>query len=490
MKNPIITLAAVLLATQTAFSSDELSLRIYSGKRDTVTVEKQTIVGVTDPGASATINGTNVKVYKTGSFGGEVSLQPGENDITVTVKKGNATATESFNIFRKEKNDVAVRPNSLDNEKTMNYDSPIYVKTTQGAYLQFGNGDDRLGGSKMGFLVPDINLKIDGEKGELYRVRLSQNRFAYIPKEYTEPSTSWTPVVNTGSWNITNQGTFDRVSVSLPTKLAYQYRTDIDPSMITIDIFGATDNSNWITQRTLNLGIIDYVTYEQTEGDVYRVIIKLKEKYQWGFSIGYNGSALTIDVRHRPSSQGLKGLKIGLDAGHGGEYPGAISPSGLKEKDLNLDIVLKLRDMLEKAGATVVLTRDSDTGPSMTERKRILKEANVDLSLSIHNNSGGGALTSPGTAALYKHTFDRPLAVAIASRILEMDVPFYGLVGNFNFSLNGPTDYPNMLVEGLFMSSLQEEELLADPDFRTKMARQIFLGLEDYMKEVKNSLKK
>ena len=42
-----------------------------------------------------------------------------------------------------------------------------------------------------------------------------------------------------------------------------------------------------------------------------------------------------------------------------------------------------------------------------------------------------------------------------------------------------------MLVEGLFMSSLEEENLLADPEFRTRMARQIMLGLEDYMREAR-----
>ena len=131
------------------------------------------------------------------------------------------------------------------------------------------------------------------------------------------------------------------------------------------------------------------------------------------------------------------------------------------------------------------LTRDSDTEPSMTERKRILRDAGVDISISVHNNAGGGPLASPGTSALYKHSFDRPLAVSIARRLLELDVTFYGLVGNFNFSLNGPTDYPNMLVEGLFMSSLEEENLLADPEFRTRMARQIMLGLEDYMRETR-----
>ncbi|MCH5347526.1 MAG: N-acetylmuramoyl-L-alanine amidase, partial [Muribaculaceae bacterium] len=454
MKRLFLTMIAV--AALPAFAAEGLPLKIYSGNRDTVTTATQVVVAVTEPGATATINGTTARVYPTGSFGAEVALIPGDNEVTVVAEKNGETARKTFHIFRKEAGTVDAGSNvdPLAGERTTSLDNPIYVTTTPGAYLQFGNGDDRLGGSKMGYLVPGITLKVDGEKGDLYRVALSKTRFAYIEKQYTVAASAGNPIVNTGSWSVTNTGRTDRVSVSLPTRLAYQYRTELAPSVITVDLFGATDNSNWITQRTLDLGIIDYVDFQQVESDVYRVIIHLKEKYQWGFSIDYQGNTLTIDVRHRPENVGMKGLVVGLDAGHGGEYSGAVSPSGLKEKDLNLDIVLKLRDMLERAGATVVLTRDGDTGPSMTERKRIWKEANVDIAISVHNNSGGGALSSPGTAAFYKHTFDRPLAEVILRRVLELDVPLFGLVGNFNFSLNGPTDYPNMLVEGLFMSSL------------------------------------
>ena len=85
----------------------------------------------------------------------------------------------------------------------------------------------------------------------------------------------------------------------------------------------------------------------------------------------YQGNMLVIAVRHRPKSLDLADLTIGLDAGHGGEFPGARSPSGLLEKDVNLDIILKMADMLRAKGAKVVLTREGDTGPSMTERKRI-----------------------------------------------------------------------------------------------------------------------
>ena len=487
----------VLMLPVSAIAADTLPLKIYSGKADTVTTAAITVVGVTTPGATASICGRDAKVYPlTGSFGASVDLAPGANTITVKASKDGETAEKTYSVFRAEPKPAKAKKEltpeqAASSQMTVSYANPVYVKTLPGAYLQYGNGDDRLGGSKIGFIDSGISLKADGEKGSLYRVALSESgRFAYIPKSYTESTDCVAPVVNTGSWSITNSGRADRITVGLPVRLAYTYDTSSDPSMIAVDIYGATDNSNWITQRTLDLGMIDHVDFEQPASDVYRVKIYLKDKYQWGFTVGYEGTNLVINVRHRPESLSFKGLKVGLDAGHGGEYPGAISPSGLKEKDLNLDIILKLADMLRKAGAEVVLTRDGDTGPSMTERKRIWREAGVDISLSVHNNSGGGALASPGTAALYKHAFDRDFAACIARRILQLDVPFFGLVGNFNFSLNGPTDCPNMLVEGLFMSSLEEEALLADPDFRTRMARQIYLGLEDYLNMVKASLKK
>ena len=54
--------------------------------------------------------------------------------------------------------------------------------------------------------------------------------------------------------------------------------------------------------------------------------------------------------------------------------------------------------------------------------------------------------------------------------MLSLGLADFGLTGNFNFSLNSPTEYPNALVEVLFMSSLAEEELLADPDYRKQLA--------------------
>lgn len=476
-------LAMLCAATALVAAAHDEPINIYSGAPDTTHAAETTIVAATIPGATATINGEAVDVYRTGSFAKKVALQPGVNTFKIGIKKDDLAVVKNIEIYR---DTAAVKPAPAEAAETR-FIEPRWVETTPGAYLQYGNGDDRLGGSKMGFIDEGIVLKAVGEKGSLYCVMLGDNRTAYLPKEYATAASA--PVtsgaVNTGSWSVADAGDVDRVTVALPRRLAYSYATDLVPSAITVDLYGATDNSNWITQRTLTLGIIDYVDFRQVDSDVYRIIMRLKPGVQWGFHVGYQGNSLTIDVRHRPASLALKNLTIGLDAGHGGRYPGAYSPSGLKEKDVNLDIVNHIKTILESKGAKVVMTRTDDSGPSMSERKRIWREAKVDLAVSVHNNAGCNALTSPGTAVLYKHLFCRPMAQAVTARLLETGLPLFGIVQNFNFSLNGPTEFPEVLVEGMFMSSLEEEERLADPEFRRLVAQKIVAGIEDYLKSAR-----
>ena len=73
--------------------------------------------------------------------------------------------------------------------------------------------------------------------------------------------------------------------------------------------------------------------------------------------------------------------------------------------------------------------------------------------------------------------------------MLELGVPDFGLTGNFNFSLNAPTEYPNALVECLFMSSLPDEEMIADPATHKPIAEKVVAGLEEYLQNVKKSRK-
>jgi N-acetylmuramoyl-L-alanine amidase len=84
---------------------------------------------------------------------------------------------------------------------------------------------------------------------------------------------------------------------------------------------------------------------------------------------------------------GLKVKRVIIDAGHGGHDTGAIGPTGVREKDVALSVVLKLKEKLEAQGLEVVLTRDDDTFIALDERTRIANREHGDLFISIHCNA-------------------------------------------------------------------------------------------------------
>jgi len=80
--------------------------------------------------------------------------------------------------------------------------------------------------------------------------------------------------------------------------------------------------------------------------------------------------------------------KIVIDPGHGGHDPGAIGSYGLKEKDVNLDIALRLSSILRTQGLEVILTRSEDIFLSLPQRTQIANQAEAQAFISIHANSG------------------------------------------------------------------------------------------------------
>ncbi|MCR5709374.1 MAG: N-acetylmuramoyl-L-alanine amidase [Bacteroidales bacterium] len=478
----IILTATLLLATLCDINAGITFRRARAYSRDTVTDSKYYLVCITDPGNLAAVNGQQVKVYKTGTFGKQLKLTEGDNRIEVTLFKGTEVETRELHVFYVPGHGITSRPAAAPQLE----DRLFYVQTKELAYLQYGSGSDRLGGSKMGFLDPGIVLKVVGQIGDLYKVQLSANRYAFIHTEDVEFSPRSSHTVNTNNIGISNLDDRDRIRLSLPERLPYASRTSLDPTAITVEVFGAMNNSNWVTQYD-ELGMVDYVDLRQTESDVLQLYIKLKEKYSWGYSVRYDGNALVIEVKHSPKNLSLKGLTIGLDAGHGGDAPGAVSNTGLRESDVNMSIVRETEKLLRKKGAKVVLSRTDDSALTMPERKKIFLDAGIDLLVSVHNNAGGSPLSAMGTSTYFKHITNRDLAATLLRHMLELDVPNFGLTGNFNFSLNAPTEYPNALVECLFMSSLPDEEFLADPANHSKIAEKIVEGLEDYLGQVADS---
>ncbi|WP_428655203.1 N-acetylmuramoyl-L-alanine amidase family protein [Runella sp.] len=367
-------------------------------------------------------------------------------------------------------------------------DSAFYVRTKgPSASLSYGLGEDRLGGAKMGHVDSLVLFKVTGKYKDLYRVRLTHQLSAWISQSLTRRDTNVRVPLQylTTSWRVSGDNRFDYVSIPLPERLPYRSWQEMNPSRIIVDVFGATANTNWITQLRSAVEIKN-VDYEQVADEQFRITISLRHAQHWGYAIGYEGRRLVIRITHQPEKVRLKNLTIAVDAGHGGSNLGAIGlRSKQLEKDLNLSIALHLQKELEQKGATVIMTRVNDTLINNSDRVLNFRKLKPDLLISIHNNAAGDTTKSRGTSTYYKHLGYRSLSQAVLKRLLDMGLDEYGNVGRFNFALNSQTEYPNILVEGAFMSYPYDEALLLDDKFRKKMAQQIRKGVEDWLKQVR-----
>ncbi|MBO0937707.1 N-acetylmuramoyl-L-alanine amidase [Fibrella sp. HMF5335] len=388
-------------------------------------------------------------------------------------------------------------------------DTLLTVRTrTNLTSLYYGQGTDRLGGAKRETLDSGVVLRITGVADNLYRVRLAPNQTGFVPMEQvradsvpklqpdsllnTLPAALPRPALLTGNWTVYGDSLFDYIAIRLPERLPYQSATELAPNRLTLDIFGATINTNWITQlRTLQT--VERVWFEQVGDEHIRVFIALKTPRHgpthWGFSLYYQRTTLMIRLRRPPAGRSLRGMVIAVDAGHGGSNTGGKGiQTGQLEKDLALDVARRLQTYLTKAGARVVMVRETDTTLGPTDRIRAMRKLLPNLLVSIHFNSsavqplrraGSGGAGARGLSTYYKHLGFRPWSQAVLTELLaKLPLPEFGNVGNFNFFFNSPTDYPNLLVEGPFLSNPADEALATDPNFRQKMAKAIWKGLK------------
>ena len=220
-------------------------------------------------------------------------------------------------------------------------------------------------------------------------------------------------------------------------------------------------------------------------------------------------------------------LVIAIDPGHGGEDPGAIGPTGLKEKDVVLAIALQLRERLNaKPGVRVLLTRDSDFFVPLGERVKKAERVQADLFVSIHadafftpeargasvfalsqggassaaarwmanrenqSDSVGGVSVKVKDAQVMRAMLDMSTTAQIKdslrvgsevlSRIGKVGKLHRGEVEQASFAVLKAPAIPSILVETAFISNPQEEDKLRDADYRTKLVEALFTGIDRY----------
>ena len=150
---------------------------------------------------------------------------------------------------------------------------------------------------------------------------------------------------------------------------------------------------------------------------------------------------------------------------------------------LALSVALKLQKALQAEGAKVIMTRTNEKFFDNKERILFYRDTVPDLLISIHLNSSADPIRSGGTSTFYRYIGFRNLSNSIYKRMLELGLKEYGNNSSFNFMLNSPIEYPNALVEMLFLSNPAEEALIMDEAFQQQAADKMVQGIKDFLQE-------
>lgn len=320
-----------------------------------------------------------------------------------------------------------------------------------------------------------------------------------------------------------------------------------NPDRIVIDISGVSGNAVSLVSRTAGKGVVQKLRAGPRENGL-RVVLDVSAPVDpKSFNIlpnGGYGHRLVVDLFGKSAKQAEptqapqepgspavrvteKPIIVAIDAGHGGEDPGALSRHGLREKDVVLSIARKLAKLVnDQPGMRAVLTRDGDYYVGLRDRVNKARESQADLFVSIHCNAFSHSEMSGTAVYVVSHKGatseyarwvankensadmvggieiqdkDNELAAVLIdlSQTATMEASFdlgnrmLESLGNVNnlqkphvqqaaFVVLKAPDIPSVLIETAFLTNPHEERLLGSDEYRTKMARSMLDGVKGY----------
>lgn len=321
-----------------------------------------------------------------------------------------------------------------------------------------------------------------------------------------------------------------RVVIDLSRPVDYKVNRLSKPDRLYFDLSGAQIPKEIKKNLSVEDGLLKSIRAGQFNIDTVRIVLDIDRIESYNVFFFDDPTRLIIDVNAEKTESILTKKVVVIDPGHGGHDPGAVGPTGLREKDVVLDIALKLREILSKDPTLDVhLTRDHDIFIPLEERTAIARKKEADLFISIHANA------SPNRAARGVETYllnwtndEEAIRVAARENYISMkrmkekmtaykndverilndlsrdykrdeSLKLAHLVQNsiisdiggerrmINLGVKQALFYvlvgasmPSILAEVSFISNPEEEKLLAKDGYREAIARSIASGIKRY----------
>ena len=341
-------------------------------------------------------------------------------------------------------------------------------------------------------LTPLINGGVDNIVGEQNGYYLLQSgvwidsRYVKVVNNKALPSNKITAV------KIKDNGSYTDISFEMPVNAVFSI--DAASSVLTLKIHNTIGIKN--VSPVPGTAIFNTIGYKYVNGvSQYTFNLKKPDNY-FGYYAQYKNGSLVLSLKNAPkltgsSSKPLAGLKVLLDAGHGGSETGAIGPLGkfgLYEKNINLAITLNTKKYLQNLGATVVMTRTGDKTVSLSERANLIRKEKPDIAVSIHNNSmdvTADYTKHTGLLVLYSKDSSKAVAAFLKDKLVtDLQRKDDGYRWQ-SLSVCTVTQSPAVLIEGGFMSNPAEYEWLADYNNQVQIGNSIGKAIQDWA--IKNS---
>ncbi|MBR4591690.1 MAG: N-acetylmuramoyl-L-alanine amidase [Elusimicrobiaceae bacterium] len=217
-------------------------------------------------------------------------------------------------------------------------------------------------------------------------------------------------------------------------------------------------------------------------------------KRPWGHAYDFENGNLVLDLIHQPvlsptAKKPLTGARILLDAGHSPKrtvpYDGAVGPSGYLEYEATLALAQDLKSLLEKQGATVILTRHGNNRMSLQDRYQLALKEQAHIFISLHYNALPETINplarARGYCVYYNYPHSFPLAQAVYQAFTKrVPLPDNGMIANDVLFIPRIAQMPSILVENAYLILPEQEEMARSSAGRKVFVQALYEGILNF----------
>ena len=333
--------------------------------------------------------------------------------------------------------------------------------------------------------LPGTVVQVTGRSGNNIRVRLDSQLEAWVDSVSvrTLPLGAPQPRRVVGAMALVPSPEW--VDVVVPMSSPPPFLIEQDLNHLTLTLYG-TQATPDIIKFLQNDSLVRFINWVPEASDRVRLTLDLSRPPYGYLAMWDSTRGFVLRLRREPQVSvvhPLAGLTIAVDPGH--PPGGAIGPTGLTEAQAVLPIAEKLRDILEKRGAHVVMTRTTMQAVDLHLRSVIARRANANVLVSIHLNAFGDGVDpfpNVGTSTLFFHPQTEPLARLVqAGMMRELGLRDLGIHYQ-NIAIGRTTWMPSLICEGAFLMVPAQENAVKDPEYQERYARGVADGIEAYFR--------